>query len=126
MFFATPTELLSQKTVVKKRLGGLVKKGSVKVLNAKKQELIFTVTDLESEVLVTYKGFLPDLFREGQGVVAEGTFYPESRVFEATKILAKHDENYKPPEVKRALKNFDMAATVLDDNVVDDQGEDEK
>ncbi len=112
VFFTTPTELLSQgikgqgklEEKTRKRLGGLVKKGSIVVRNAQNRELTFVVTDLESEISVGYKGFLPDLFREGQGVVAEGTFDPETRTFIATKILAKHDENYKPPEVKRALK----------------------
>ncbi len=84
------------------RLGGLVKDGSVHrsdnglVLN-------FTVTDFSADTEVTYRGLVPDLFREGQGVIATGAFTPAGR-FEAQELLAKHDEKYMPPEVARALK----------------------
>ncbi|MEL0018667.1 MAG: cytochrome c maturation protein CcmE [Rickettsiales bacterium] len=84
------------------RLGGLVKEGSV---TKAENGLItnFEVTDLDQSVKVSYRGILPDLFREGQGVVAEGSLSPE-RVFVAREVLAKHDENYMPPEVAEALK----------------------
>lgn len=84
------------------RLGGLVKEGSV---TKAENGLItnFEVTDLDQSVKVSYRGILPDLFREGQGVVAEGSLSPE-RVFVAREVLAKHDENYMPPEVADAIK----------------------
>jgi cytochrome c-type biogenesis protein CcmE len=119
VFFATPTELLNTKEKSQgdlkkqhKRLGGLVKKGSVRVESAKERHLVFTVTDLESDVVVQYRGFLPDLFREGQGVVAQGTFDPRTKIFTATKIMAKHDETYKPPEVRRALDKATLSETL--------------
>ena len=83
------------------RLGGLVEPGSV--AHAADGTVRFKVTDRRSDATVVYAGDLPDLFREGQGVVAEGSFEP-SGVFRATQILAKHDERYMPPEVARALK----------------------
>jgi cytochrome c-type biogenesis protein CcmE len=83
------------------RLGGLVKEGSLQRENDGK--IRFTVTDLKQDVAVTYVGLLPDLFREGQGVVAEGTFGAD-HVFRADSVLAKHDERYMPREVADALK----------------------
>ena len=83
-------------------LGGLVEQGS---LRARDNDLsvVFTVTDGDKSVIVKYQGILPDLFREGQGVVATGTFDRDG-IFRATTLLAKHDENYMPPDVARALR----------------------
>jgi len=84
------------------RLGGLVEEGSVRRLDDG-VTTAFRVTDLSNSVPVTYRGILPDLFREGQGVVTEGQVGPDG-VFTAREVLAKHDENYMPPEVAEALK----------------------
>jgi cytochrome c-type biogenesis protein CcmE len=83
------------------RLGGLVEKGSV--VHEKGAEVTFGVTDTGNTVKVTYTGILPDLFREGQGVVTEGSFRPDG-VFVADSVLAKHDERYMPKEVAEGLK----------------------
>lgn len=85
------------------RLGGMVKDGSVRN-RGDDLSIRFIVTDFEKEILVEYKGILPDLFREGQGVVARGAL-DDQDVFIATELLAKHDEKYMPPEVARALKD---------------------
>lgn len=101
-FFASPSELAENPPPPGKRLriGGLVKEGSI----SKEGVLVrFEVTDGAKSVPVRYQGMLPDLFREKQGVVAEGTF--EDGVFSARTILAKHDENYMPREVVDALKD---------------------
>ena len=84
------------------RLGGLVEKGSV--ARGEGSTVSFAVTDNENTVKVTYTGILPDLFREGQGVVTEGKFIADSDVFVADSVLAKHDENYMPKEVADRLK----------------------
>ena len=84
------------------RLGGLVEEGSV-ARQADGLTVTFRVTDLANSIDVTYKGLLPDLFREGQGVITEGTLGPD-RVFVAREVLAKHDETYMPREVADALK----------------------
>jgi cytochrome c-type biogenesis protein CcmE len=90
-------------------LGGMVVKGSVQ--RPGKDLLVrFTLTDFSKEVTVEYTGILPDLFREGQGIVAHGKLN-EQRVFVADEVLAKHDENYMPPEVKASLKKPDSSAT---------------
>ena len=81
------------------RIGGMVKKESILV---EEKELNFIVTDFKNEINVIYSGAIPNLFSEGKGVVAEG-FLKDRNLFLATKILAKHDENYMPPEVKEAL-----------------------
>ena len=103
VFFYTPTEVLAQGKAQpgqRIRLGGLVKDGSV----AKDgQRVAFAVTDTETDIPVTYVGILPDLFREGQGVVTEGVVGTDG-VFAADTVLAKHDENYMPKEVADALK----------------------
>lgn len=104
VFFLSPTEItdkfLKNKITAQQRLrvGGLVEKGSVTkgVINR------FKVTDLNKSILVEFKGLLPDLFREGQGIVAEGRY--DNAVFIASEVLAKHDETYMPPEVAEALK----------------------
>jgi cytochrome c-type biogenesis protein CcmE len=102
VFFYSPTQVAEKKIAPERhfRLGGLVEPGSLKKAG---QEVRFTVTDTHKTVAVLYRGLLPDLFREGQGVVAEGSLGPDG-VFIAREVLAKHDENYMPPEVAKALK----------------------
>ncbi len=104
VFFYSPTDI-GEKGIPEGRrfrLGGLVEENSLKRL-PDGVSVAFRVTDLSSSIDVTYKGLLPDLFREGQGVVAEGHL-TDGGVFEAAEVLAKHDENYMPPEVADALK----------------------
>ena len=103
VYFKSPTEIknLSELTIKKVRVGGMVKKNSLEV-NAK--EISFVITDFKNEIKVTYSGIVPNLFEEEKGVVAEG-FIQDRKFFVAKKILAKHDENYMPPEVKKALEN---------------------
>ena len=102
VYFQSPTEikLLSELKDNKIRVGGMVKKDSISI-NA--NEVRFIITDFKNEINVTYTGAVPNLFAEEKGVVAEG-FLKDRSVFSATKILAKHDENYMPPEVKAALE----------------------
>tara|TARA_R110000787_G_scaffold16622_25_gene50867 strand:+ start:116806 stop:117255 length:450 start_codon:yes stop_codon:yes gene_type:complete len=103
VFFYSPTELAEKPDIGPgrmMRIGGLVAEGSVLKNDA---TVSFTVTDLNSTVPVSYTGMLPDLFREGQGVVVEGSLGADGR-FIATEVLAKHDENYMPKEVADALK----------------------
>ena len=101
LFFYTPSEILQKnlKQNEKVRLGGLVEENSV-VRNDIK--INFTITDLKKNIEVSYEGILPDLFREGQGVIANG--YLKNNIFEASEVLAKHDENYMPPEIKKKLE----------------------
>jgi cytochrome c-type biogenesis protein CcmE len=103
VFFYDPSEARAKHVPAGRtvRLGGLVETGSVQKLAD--GSLVFRVTDRRSDAEVVYKGDVPDLFREGQGVVAEGQF-DASGVFRARQVLAKHDERYMPPEVARALK----------------------
>ena len=103
VFFHTPSDVVEKNIVPGQRfrLGGLVAEGSVK--RGEGAIIAFIVTDTLKTVPVTYEGVLPDLFREGQGVVAEGKLTP-SGVFIADTVLAKHDENYMPPEVAKALE----------------------
>jgi cytochrome c-type biogenesis protein CcmE len=103
VFFYGPTELAEKAPSpgARLRLGGLVKQGSLEREGG--GSVRFTVTDLKQDVPVTYVGLLPDLFREGQGVVAEGTLGAD-HVFHADSVLAKHDERYMPREVADALK----------------------
>jgi cytochrome c-type biogenesis protein CcmE len=103
VFFNSPTELVEKqiRPGQRIRIGGLVKDGSV--LRASDLAVHFEVTDGKSSVSVAYRGLLPDLFREGQGVVAEGALDAEG-IFEADSVLAKHDETYMPREVAEALK----------------------
>ena len=102
VFFRSPTELVEKPELGDRRLrvGGLVEDGSVERGNS--ADVRFRITDLENAVPVRYTGILPDLFREGQGVVAEGRM--QNGEFVADSVLAKHDENYMPPEVADALK----------------------
>jgi cytochrome c-type biogenesis protein CcmE len=103
VFFYSPSDLKEHPTAGRSfRLGGLVEAGSL-VRQADGVSVRFTVTDFKNTVGVTYTGLLPDLFREGQGVVAEGRLRPDG-LFEAKEVLAKHDEKYMPPEVADALK----------------------
>ena len=104
VFFHSPTDIVTKQVPKDRRLrvGGLVEKASV-TREADGVTVRFRVTDTANTVQVAYKGILPDLFREGQGVVAEGRLGPDG-VFRADEVLAKHDENYMPPEVAEALK----------------------
>ena len=103
VYFFSPTEIYNNENISfnkKIRVGGLVKEGSL----TNNQTLInFIVTDLNNEIMVSYSGLLPNLFSEGKGVVAEGKL-KDKKYFIADKILAKHDENYMPPEVSKALE----------------------
>ena len=102
VYFQSPTEIktLSELDRNKIRVGGMVKKNSI---NVNSDEVKFIITDFKNEINVSYSGAVPNLFAEGKGVVAEG-FLKDRNFFSATKILAKHDENYMPPEVKEALE----------------------
>ena len=102
-FFKTPSDVVEKPLAAGQRfrLGGLVAEGSVK--RSTGADVEFAVTDTIKSIAVTYRGVLPDLFREGQGVVAEGRLEPDGR-FRADTVLAKHDETYMPPEVAKALK----------------------
>jgi len=119
VFFFSPSELVAGKVPKDHsfRLGGLVEKGSLKRENDG-LTVHFVVTDLAQNVNVTYKGILPDLFKEGQGVVTMGRMGPDGQ-FHADEVLAKHDEKYMPPEVAKALKEAkangkDMPVTMND------------
>ncbi len=103
VYFQSPSEIkeISELDKKKIRVGGMVKKSSIFFTS---NEVKFIITDFKNEINVTYSGAIPNLFEEGKGVVAEG-FLKDRNFFSATKILAKHDENYMPPEVKEALGN---------------------
>jgi cytochrome c-type biogenesis protein CcmE len=102
VYFQSPSEIkvLSELSKKKIRVGGMVKKNSISVTA---NEIKFIITDFKSEINVSYTGAVPNLFEEEKGVVAEG-FLKDRNFFSASKILAKHDENYMPPEVKVALE----------------------
>ena len=102
IFFKSPTEIKTLSEISKKkiRIGGMVKKDSITMIS---KEIKFIVTDFKNEINVVYSGVVPNLFAEEKGVVAEG-YLKDKNFFLATKILAKHDENYMPPEVKAALE----------------------
>ena len=103
VYFLTPTEIYNKTDISfekKIRVGGLVKINSV---NKGETLINFIITDLNNEIIVSYNGLVPNLFSEGKGVVAEGKL-KDKQYFIADKILAKHDENYMPPEVKKALE----------------------
>lgn len=104
VYFLSPTEIYNGENIAlnkKIRVGGLVKVDSV----TKNQSTInFVITDLKNEIVVSFNGLVPNLFSEGKGVVVEGKL-KDKKYFIASKILAKHDENYMPPEVKKALEN---------------------
>tara|TARA_B100000214_G_scaffold360670_1_gene323313 strand:- start:45 stop:473 length:429 start_codon:yes stop_codon:yes gene_type:complete len=102
LYFKSPTDIQFSKEIRKNkkiRIGGMVKKNSLRINN---EEIQFIVTDFENEVIVTYSGTVPNLFLEGKGVVAEGVL-KDKNFFVADRILAKHDEQYMPPELKGIL-----------------------
>ena len=101
VYFLSPTDIknLSEIKSEKIRVGGMVKESSIIV---KQNNISFIITDFKSEINVSYSGSVPNLFAEGKGVVAEG-YLKDKNYFNAVKILAKHDENYMPPEIKEAL-----------------------
>ena len=106
VYFFSPTEIYNKSDISlnkKVRIGGLVKEGSI---NRQDDTINFIITDLKNEIVVTYNGLVPNLFSEGKGVVAEGKLN-DKKYFIAYKILAKHDENYMPPEVSKALEKSD-------------------
>ena len=102
VYFKSPTEIknLTELTSKKIRVGGMVKEKSI---NVNQSEVNFVITDFKNELIVNYSGSVPNLFEEGKGVVAEG-FLKDRNFLTAVKILAKHDENYMPPEVEEAIK----------------------
>ena len=103
VYFFSPTEIYNKANISfdkKIRIGGLVKPNSI---TKGEKSINFIITDLKKEIVVSYEGLVPNLFAEGKGVVAEGKL-KDRKFFIADKILAKHDENYMPPEVSRALK----------------------
>ena len=103
VFFYTPSELIENKITsgVKVRIGGYVKKSSIKKKSINSYE--FKITDNKNEILIFYNGILPDLFREGQGTVIEGSIIDQNTV-NASKVYAKHDENYMPASIKKELE----------------------
>ena len=102
VYFQSPSEINALVELDKKkiRIGGMVKKDSISINS---NEINFIITDFKNEINVAYRGAIPNLFEEEKGVVAEG-YLKDKNFFSATKILAKHDENYMPPEVKEALE----------------------
>ena len=103
VYFFSPTEIYNKANISfdkQIRIGGLVKKNSV---SKNETSTNFIITDLKKEIVVSYNGIVPNLFSEGKGVVAEGKL-KDKKYFVADKILAKHDENYMPPEVSKALE----------------------
>ena len=104
VYFLSTSEIYNKTNIVfdkKIRVGGLVK---IKSVTKSGTSISFIITDLKNEIIVSYVGLVPNLFSEGKGVVAEGKL-KDKKYFVADKILAKHDENYMPPEVKKALEN---------------------
>ena len=104
VYFLSPSEIYNQANISldkKIRVGGLVKMNSI---SKNEKSISFIITDLKKEIVVSYEGLVPNLFAEGKGVVAEGKL-KDRKYFIAAKILAKHDENYMPPEVSKALEN---------------------
>ena len=101
VYFKSPSDiqLIGEIENKKIRVGGMVKENSIQI---RSNEIKFIITDFKNEINVTYSGVVPNLFSEGKGVVAEG-YLKDRNFFKASKILAKHDENYMPPEVKEAL-----------------------
>ncbi len=119
VFFFTPTQVAAGEAPQARpfRLGGLVREGSVKREGV---QIRFVVTDTRREVPVVYSGLLPDLFKEGKGVVAQGALGPDG-VFVAREVLAKHDENYMPPEAAEALKRAQGTAPQAAPTLVEGQ-----
>ena len=103
VYFFSPTEIYDKPNISfnkKIRIGGLVKENS---LSKSQKSIKFIITDLKNEIIVSYDGLVPNLFSEGKGVIAEGQL-KDKKYFVANKILAKHDENYMPPEVSKVLE----------------------
>ncbi len=103
LYFYSPTEIKNGNEIELKkniRIGGMVKSGSIKT---NENEIKFIVTDFKNEIIVSYKGTVPALFAEGKGAVVEGKL-KDKKFFLANRILAKHDENYMPPEIKESLE----------------------
>ena len=103
LYFLTPAEINQREDIElnqKIRLGGMVKKDSISI---KENEIMFVITDFENEIIVSYSGTVPNLFSEQKGVIAEG-YLKDKNFFVAERILAKHDENYMPPELKKTLE----------------------
>jgi len=103
LYFKSPTDIKSEEDLVfnkKIRVGGMVKKNSLEISD---KEIKFTITDFNNEIRVSYTGTVPNLFIEGKGVVAEGKL-KDKKFFVADRILAKHDENYMPPELENIMK----------------------
>jgi cytochrome c-type biogenesis protein CcmE len=110
LYFYNPSQVRSGEAPASSvfRVGGMVEKGSVRRASGS-LEVRFTLTDFAERVVVSYTGVLPDLFREGQGIIARGRLGPDG-TFVAEEVLAKHDENYMPPEVKQSLRPHAEAA----------------
>jgi cytochrome c-type biogenesis protein CcmE len=103
LYFSSPTEIKQREDIPlgkAMRVGGMVKKGSI---NINQKDIQFVVTDFENEILISYSGTVPSLFAEEKGVVAEGKLN-DKNFFIADRILAKHDENYMPPEIKKIIE----------------------
>ena len=103
VYFSSPTEIKQREDIPfgkAMRIGGMVKKGSITI---SQKNIQFIVTDFENEILVSYSGTVPNLFAEGKGVVVEGSL-SDKNFFIASRILAKHDENYMPPEIKEIIE----------------------
>jgi cytochrome c-type biogenesis protein CcmE len=103
VYFKSPSEIKIDAEIDRKkmRVGGMVKKNSIKI---ESQDVKFVITDFKNEINVSFKGTIPNLFAEGKGVVAEGKLQ-DKKFFVADRILAKHDENYMPPELKNIMKD---------------------
>ena len=104
LYFSSPTEIKNREDIVLEkamRVGGMVKKNSI-IIN--KNNIQFIITDFQNEILISYSGTVPNLFAEGKGVVAEGKL-KDKQFFIANRILAKHDEKYMPPEIKKIIEN---------------------
>ncbi len=105
LYFNSPSDIKLNQNInfdKKIRVGGMVKKNTLKINN---QEIKFIITDFKNEIRVSFKGTVPNLFAEGKGVVAEGKLQ-DKKFFIAERILAKHDENYMPPELKNIMKEY--------------------
>ena len=102
VYFKSPTDIKNLNRIESKkiRVGGMVKKNSIEIED---KNLKFVITDFKNEIIVTFSGAVPNLFEEGKGVVAEG-YLKDRKYLKAEEILAKHDENYMPPEVKEAIQ----------------------
>ena len=122
LYFYNPSQVRSGEAPARAvfRVGGMVEKGSVRRASGS-LEVRFTLTDFAERVVVSYTGVLPDLFREGQGIIARGRLGPDG-TFVAEEVLAKHDENYMPPEVKESLRpHAEAAQPAAADAVADGQ-----